>query len=421
VNSLPTPILETAAPEGAGGRTPVRRDTAADILGRAAAVAAEIGQRAAERDLTGELPIAEFQFIRDARIGTLRIPARLGGPGGSVGDVIEAIAILASGDSNLAHALRPHFNFVESLVLEPDSAGQARQVRQVLDGVFFGGASTELGTPRPGGVTATLTRRGTGYRLDGQKYYATGTSYADFFYTNAVNEAGESVRLLLPTKRAGIQVLDDFDGMGQRLSGSGGLRFVDAAVEESEIVAGGKGPASGPIGRHASTLRQLILIACQVGSVRCLEAEGIEYAKTIARPIAHSHADRARDDYFVQREVGKIAAARQAADVLLKSAAAVLDKSAAAIIAGDPDAEHIVTRATFSVARSQVVIGPLALQAAETIFNLGGGSAVSRKRNFDRHWRNIRTIMSHNPLSYKEKAIGDHLLNGALTPSGGAF
>jgi alkylation response protein AidB-like acyl-CoA dehydrogenase len=229
------------------------------------------------------------------------------------------------------------------------------------------------------------------------------------------------VRLLLPTTRAGVEILEDFDGMGQRLSGSGGLRFTDVEVREEEIYRSDKSTGGGPIGRHTSTLRQLILMACQVGSVRRLEIEATDYTKKQARPIAHSHAETATGDFFVQREVGKIAALRQAVDVLLKSAAAVLDADAAAILAADPDIEAIVTKSTFSVARTQIVIGPLALQAAETIFNVGGGSATSRKRNFDRHWRNIRTIMSHNPLYYKEKALGDFILNDAPTPLGGAF
>lgn len=395
--------------------------TRGEILARVPAVAAELGRGAAERDLSGELPFRQFQAIRDAGIGTLRVPERLGGPGGSLRDVIEVIAALASGDSNLAHALRPHFNFTESLILGPESAEQRVRLKQILEGFFFGGASTELGTPKPGGVTARLTRAPSGYRLNGRKYYATGTTYADFLYTNALDDAGDSVRLLLPTDRAGVEILEDFDGMGQRLSGSGGLRFTDVEVLEGEIYRSDKSMAGGPIGRHASTLRQLILIACQVGSVRRLEAEAVEYTLKQARPIAHSHAETATGDFFVQREVGRIAAFRQAADVLLDAAAGVLDGSAAAILAHDPDVEGIVTRATFSVAKSQIVLGPLCLQAAEAIFNVGGGSATSRTRNFDRHWRNIRTIMSHNPLYYKEKALGDFILNDAPTPAGGAF
>jgi hypothetical protein len=30
------------------------------------------------------------------------------------------------------------------------------------------------------------------------------------------------------------------------------------------------------------------------------------------------------------------------------------------------------------------------------LFEAGGASATSRVHNFDRHWRNLRTIFSHN-------------------------
>ncbi|EGD06397.1 acyl-CoA dehydrogenase, partial [Burkholderia sp. TJI49] len=44
-----------------------------------------------------------------------------------------------------------------------------------------------------------------------------------------------------------------------------------------------------------------------------------------------------------------------------------------------------------------------------------GASATSRAHNFDRHWRNLRTIFSHNPLLHKARVIGDYTLNGVTT------
>jgi hypothetical protein len=49
------------------------------------------------------------------------------------------------------------------------------------------------------------------------------------------------------------------------------------------------------------------------------------------------------------------------------------------------------------------------LQAGERFFDGGGSCATSRKYNFDRHWRNLRTIFSHNPLHHKAKVIGDYV------------
>jgi alkylation response protein AidB-like acyl-CoA dehydrogenase len=47
---------------------------------------------------------------------------------------------------------------------------------------------------------------------------------------------------------------------------------------------------------------------------------------------------------------------------------------------------------------------------------VGGAGATVRSLNFDRHWRNARTHTTHDPVSYKAKAVGDFYLNGQLPP-----
>ena len=390
----------------------------AAILARLPALAEEIGRGAAERDLARELPFAIFRRIREEGIGTLRIPERLGGPGGSIADVIHALSVLATGDSNVAHALRSHFHFSETLRLAPDLLARSDDARLILEGFLFGGGHTELGTARPGEVTALLAKAPRGYRLNGRKYYTTGSAFADFLSISAVNEQGEPVQVRLPVGRPGVEILDDWDGMGQRLTASGGIELSNVEVGEDEFILVARG---GPASRHVATFRQLVLMACQAGSVRSLLAEAIDYTRKQARPITHSHAETAREDLFVQRQVGELAAISHTIDVLIADAAATLDRSAAALLGGDPGSDRIITESAISVARAQIVLGPLALQAAEGIFNVGGASATSRRRNFDRHWRNIRTIMSHNPLFYKEQVVGDYLLNGTLPPNEGGF
>jgi alkylation response protein AidB-like acyl-CoA dehydrogenase len=391
------------------------------ILDRTREVAERISVGAVARDRNDELPYDCFLLVREARIGALRVPARLGGPGGTVSDVSEALVTLATGDANVAHALRTHFASSESLFLGPESEEQRKRARQMLSGALFGGAGAELGTSRPSNdTTSTLVRSARGYLLNGDKYYTTGTAFCDYVSTSALTEAGETVRLVLPINRPGIDVLNDWDGMGQRLTASGGVRFVDVEVTEEDIVS--SAPArNGFVARHASTYRQLILMAAQAGSVRGLLREGTEYGRSVARPIPHSHAETARGDYFVQLEVGRIAAISHAVDVLIADAARTLDHSAAAILADDPRLDRIITEAAIAIAKAQSVIAPLALEAAERIFNVGGASATSRKRGFDRHWRNIRTIKSHNPVFYKEKAIGDYLLNDEPPPTDGGY
>ena len=52
--------------------------------------------------------------------------------------------------------------------------------------------------------------------------------------------------------------------------------------------------------------------------------------------------------------------------------------------------------------------------AATQIFEVGGASATRQSAHLDRHWRNIRTIASHNPAVYKARAIGNYIVNGRV-------
>ena len=58
----------------------------------------------------------------------------------------------------------------------------------------------------------------------------------------------------------------------------------------------------------------------------------------------------------------------------------------------------------------------LVLQAATIAFDALGASAVRRSAALDRHWRNARTLASHNPRIYKERIVGDYAVNAAAPP-----
>ena len=402
------PIIASSAVPSA----PVETDRAT-LLARIPDLAVEIAKGAARRDLERELPYEAFQLFKETGLGALRIPTTLGGPGGSVLDYIEMIMALGAADSNVAHALRSHFNFTEALLLNPNSAVDRTQLARVLGGKLFGGAHTEQGTKRPGEVTTRLTKSGESYRLNGRKWYATGTAFADFASFSAKNDEDQLVSVLLPVDRKGIAILDDWDGMGQRLTASGGVLLEDVEVLPHEISTRGLNTL---VGRHTSTLRQLHLAASMAGAVRGALSEGTEYVRRQARSAAHSAAETANADPFVQKILGEIAAGSFAVDTLIRESARALDRTAAAFAGDDPEAlEAALVESALTTARTQIVASQLALAAATNVFELGGGSATSRHLNLDRHWRNIRTVLNHNPLLHKARVVGDYYINGTTT------
>jgi alkylation response protein AidB-like acyl-CoA dehydrogenase len=69
--------------------------------------------------------------------------------------------------------------------------------------------------------------------------------------------------------------------------------------------------------------------------------------------------------------------------------------------------------AEIAASQAYITVAGTVLSAASLLFETGGASSVQRARALDRHWRNARTLAVHNPVIYKERAVGDHVLNDA--------
>ena len=386
------------------------------LLDRLPALAASIAEGAVEREREGTLPHEAFAQFKASGLGSLRVPPESGGPGGSIEDLVQVVATLAAADSNVAHALRTHYNAIELWTTAAPHPDSERQLARVLGGALFGGAFTELGTPRSGTVTTTLERQGDKLVLNGSKYYATGTAFADYASIAVLDEAGRDATVIVPTDREGLEVKDDWDGMGQRLTASGSLAFDALEVKSDELV---HRPPGSLQRRHASAVRQLYLVAVAGGIVRNVLSDALHYVRHRARPAAHSAAASAALDPFTQWVVGDLATHSHAVDALIADNARRLDRSADALRRGahadDERTAELVLEAALATAKTQLAVSRIALQAAERLFDAGGASATSRRLGFDRHWRNLRTIFSHNPLQQKARVIGDYHLNGTTT------
>ncbi len=389
---------------------PVRR-TREEILAALPSIAAEIAEGAVQRELNRELPFEIFRKLRETGLTWLRVPRSLGGPGGTLADQVEVTCTLAAADSNVAHALRGHFGFIESIALDPESPNSQRWVGEVLNGKLFGGANMEIGTPRPNMLRTTLLKQGDKYVLNGRKWYATGAIYADYTSFSALDENGHMTGALVPANREGVRIFDDWDGMGQRLTASGGVELDQVQVWPDEVNVR---KSSNPfIRRHGAARAQLHLVAVIGGIVRNVLSDATSYVQRQARSAKHSASETAAGDHFVQQVVGDIAASSHAIDTLIADAARTLDISALAIASGAPNLDELVMRSALAQSKTQIIVGRMAIQAAEQMFDTGGGSATARKYDFDRHWRNIRTILNHNPIKLRGRVIGDYVLNGA--------
>jgi alkylation response protein AidB-like acyl-CoA dehydrogenase len=381
--------------------------TLAELRRRAADLLPELAAGAAERELARELPKAQIRALAAAGLLTFRIPAGHGGAGASVAEVFAFLIDLAAADSNIAQAVRSSFGRVEHLLTAAEQEQESWFPRFVA-GDVFGNAGWEVGGPN-GAVRTRIGRDGT---VNGSKYYSTGALYSDWISLVAVDDDGEKVFFTVPREREGLELLDDFDGIGQRLTASGTTRLTGVKVRPEEFV---KRP--GDAGRSpVSPFLQLYLAAVEAGIARNALADAVAFARERARPIEHSSAARSVDDPYVQHTVGEISARAYAAEAAVLRAAAAIDRAWAGDLTPD-----LLTEAAVEVAQAQFFAAESALKAGELLFDVGGGSAVARRHNLDRHWRNARTVANHNPRAWKAAVIGAYRLDGRQPPLNGLF
>jgi alkylation response protein AidB-like acyl-CoA dehydrogenase len=384
---------------------------------------AAIGEGALERERTGERPFAAIDLVRRARLGALRVPLADGGGGATLRELFAVVIALATVDVNVAHILRGHFSHVEER-LRLDDAERGRVIDLALRGAIVGNASTELGSTPAGAFTwkTRLTRDGDGFRLNGTKYFTTGTLYADYAEVLASDPDGATVIALVPTDRAGVTVLDDWDGMGQRASGTGTAIFEDVAVAPEETLQFAP-PETGsePSLYLSGAFFQLYVTALEAGVLHALRVDAVAHVHQRARSFAWAPSPSAPDDPLLQREIGEIASAAYAAEATVLAAADALAIAYGADVDGTDPNLDLAHEASLQAASAKVVVDAFAQKAASQVFDVGGASVVRQAHLLDRHWRNIRTLASHNPTSYKAQAIGAYYVRGTRLPGSGYF
>lgn len=356
-------------------------------------------------------PYYAIELIKKARLGALRLPVELGGAGASIQDVFDVLIQLADADPDVAHSLRYHLYAVEQFLLDKDNPRVEKWLHTIAKGELIGNGFTELNHSNAGlfQFETKLTADGDGYRLNGSKYFSTGTLYAEWVEIMASDVNGRTVRVILPTNRDGVEVVDDWDGFGQTLTGSGTTNLNNVYVEKSEIFEIPENTT--PFNSHL----QLFLQAVIAGILQTVVNDAKNLVSTRKRTFSFGAADKPTEDPQLLEVIGELSSRAFAAKTLVLTAAAELDKAIASAKNGviAYKASH---QASLRAAQVKVVVDKLALEAATLLFEVGGASATRKSAHLDRHWRNIRTISSHNPTVYKARTIGNYVVNDIDLP-----
>lgn len=375
---------------------------------RFAPVFARIADGVLEREADRQLPFEQVQWLRESGFGRVRVPVEFGGLGASLREFTELLIELARADSNLPQLLRGHFGFVESRLVHPDTVVRERWLRRIADGALVGNAQSEQGNASFWQNATTLRPDDGDWRLSGRKFYSTGSLFADWIHTSARLDDERSANVLVPAAAPGVSRLDDWDGFGQRLTGSGTTTFEDVAIPAEDVEPYANGELAGT---YLLAFFQLVHLATLAGIARRAVDDTAAFVRQRGRNLANPAYPAPQDDPQVQQVIGRLTGQCFAAGAVTLAAADAVQAVYEAQAAGRATLTDF-DRADVAVYSAQGQVIDLVLRLATDLFEVGGSSAVTERFALDRHWRNARTLASHNPLVYRDRIVGEHALLG---------
>jgi SfnB family sulfur acquisition oxidoreductase len=386
----------------------------------AVAVAAELGERfakgSAERDADRVLPRAELDELAASGLLAVTVPAAYGGAEVSAYTLAEVVRLLAAGDPSIAQV--PHSHFVYVNALRHAGTPQQREFlyAEVLAGKRFGNAQSELGTRHVRDFRTTLRPSAAGgWVLDGEKGYATGALLADWIPVLAhLDDDGPLVVAWVERDARGVEVVDDWNGMGQRTTASGTVRLAGVRVADERITPWHQ-TFDGP--QTYGAFAQLLHAAIDAGIARAAVRDAAEFVTTKSRPypdaLAELGTERHADDPTVVQAFGELELAVRGAEALVREAGRAVDAADAALSTDSAGA------ASLAVAAARAATTAASLEAATRLFEVSGTRSALDSLNLHRHWRNARTHTLHDPAAWKVRHLGHWALEGTLPPNHG--
>lgn len=361
-------------------------------------VANALAQTAAVRDEKGGTPKHERDLLRESGLLKLLIPTELGGSNASWSEISAVVRRLAQVDGSIAHV----FGFQHLLLATLRLFAAPEQWRpwfaQTASNNWFWGNALNPLDPR-----TTLRWRGDEGVVQGEKSFCSGALDSDMLIASALDEqTGKLAIFAIPTARAGIQLHEDWNNIGQRQTDSGSARFEGVLVGRHELLA-----TPGPLGSTFASLRpciaQLTLANIYLGIAQGAFQAARSFTSTESKAWFASGVSSASDDPYVLRTYGELWSELEAARALTDEAGRALDQ---AWKQGDALEPSQRAAASIAIALAKVKTTRAGLEVTERMFEVMGARATAGKARLDRFWRNLRTHTLHDPIDYKLRDIG---------------
>lgn len=353
-------------------------------------LARELGSRfaphAERHDRDGTFVTEAFQILREEGYLALAVPVELGGMGATIGQVASAQAEMARHcpSTALAVAMHLHITLFATWRYRREMPGAEAMLRRVVDERILLVSTGGSDFTRPNGTAVKVDG---GYRVSGHKIFASQVPVGDVFSTMFTYDDPEEGRKVLsmgiPVRSDGVVVLDTWDAMGMRGTGSNDVEMTDVFVKDAQVMS------VRPWGVIDPPLMTII-------------AHAMPPITAVYLGVAEAARDRAFD---------RMRSSSKALDPVTQRLAGLVDHklrvarwslfSAIAEIGDDPQPsmENVV-----AAMHAKRAVAEEAVAACDLVLQLVGGAAYYRGAGFEQAVRDVRGVVFH-PLTPEQTLV----------------
>lgn len=367
----------------------------ARFIAIAQALAEKFAQRAAEHDREGTFPFENYADVRAVGLPALIVPEQYGGWGASLLETVMTMGALAVGDGSTALNVTMHMQTLGGAIeAQGWPAPLLEKVcRDAVDhGLLINSIATEpeLGSPSRGGKPKTRAKpiyaageQPVAWVITGRKNFASMVPTLDYMIIPAVLDDGsEDVGRFLVPRSDAIEIIETWDAMGMRTTGSHDIILHDVRVPHDYII--GRGSTDNPHQKSKPTANPWFALgvsAVYVGvAVAALQAAA-RYAKervptALGKPIAELEG--------IQRRLGQAELLIHQAHTHLYAAADLWERYPAQRVELSPT----IIAAKYTATNN-------AIDAVDHCMRVVGGSSMTKHLPLERYYRDVRGGLSH--------------------------
>jgi alkylation response protein AidB-like acyl-CoA dehydrogenase len=373
------------------------------FFGCAKLLAAEFAARAAQHDRDASFPFQNFNDLSEAGLLSLTVPVALGGHGAGALDTARVLGIFGKADPSTALVLSMHY--IQHLVMARSTRWPGRLsrklARETVEGLSLINAlrvEPDLGSPARGGLPATIARKTeTGWRLSGRKIYSTGAPILKWYAVWAKTDEVETRigLFLVPAGLPGTRIIETWDHLGLRASGSHDVIFEDVVFPLDHEIDVRK-PDEWRVPDFTQAIVHTIFVAAIYdGIARAARDWLIEFLKSrVPSNLGASLATLPR----AQEIVGSIEARLAVNKRLIES------------FAGDFDDDVVLSATESNIVKLTVTNNAVAV--VEAALSLSSNHGLTRANPLERHYRDVLCGRVHTPQDDATRVAAGRLALG---------